>query len=398
MGHHDPGKIYLVAGKRTPFGKFGGSLGAVSPMDLCYFAAKAMLEEINLSSDKIDQVIVANVIPSSPATLYCARHLAIKLGMPIETPALMMNRLCGSGFEAIIQAKRLIDLGEAQAILVAGVENMTMIPHLTYGARFGTKYGNLNTKDFLLDTLTDEQAEISMGLTAEALAEEYKTSKAESDEFSFQSHVKAEKAWSGGKFNGEVAPISAGKLNVIKDEHLRSDAKREDFEKLRPTFKKDGVVTAGSASGIVDGAACVLVASEEFLKKNNLKGLAQITGHAVVGVDPKKMGIGPVPAIKKVLTQENLNLKEIDLLEINEAFAPQAIACVKALDYPMEKVNIWGGAVALGHPLGATGIRLTLTLARQLKDNQKTKGIASACIGGGQGISILLSREGECLN
>ena len=392
MGH-SPISVYLAGGKRTPFGKFGGTLATLSPLELCQRASDALLLELKLSPNQIDQVIVANVVPPTPDTLYCARHLALRLKMPQTTPGLMVNRLCGSGFEAIIQAQHLIERGDAEAILVAGVENMSMIPHLLYGARFGTKYGSPPMADFLLDTLTDKEACIPMGETAERLADEYKISRAESDSFSLQSHQKAARARAEGKFQGEIVAINSGKINLELDEHVRPDATIEELAKLRPSFRKDGVVTPGSASGIVDGAAVVLVASEAFVKKNNLPKLAKLGESAVIGVDPTKMGIGPVPAIELTLKKAKKSISEIDLFEINEAFAPQAMSCAKALNIPSEKLNVWGGAVALGHPLGASGIRLALTLARQLKDRKKTTGIASACIGGGQGIALLITRD-----
>lgn len=394
MGH-SPISVYLAGGKRTPFGKFGGTLATLSPLELCQIASDALLAELKLSPDRIDQVIVANVIPSTPDTLYCARHLALRLKMPQTTPGFMVNRLCGSGFEAIIQAQHLIERGDAEAILVAGVENMSMIPHLLYGARFGTKYGSPPMADFLLDTLTDKEACLPMGETAERLADEYKISRLESDAFSQHSHQKAAHARKEGKFQDEIIAISSGKINLDIDEHVRPDATIGELAKLRPSFRKEGVVTPGSASGIVDGAAVVLIASETFLKKNNIPKLAKLGESAVVGVDPTKMGIGPVPAIELTLKKAKKTISEIDLFEINEAFAPQAMSCAKALNIPMEKLNIWGGAVAIGHPLGASGIRLAFTLARQLKDQQKSIGVSSACIGGGQGIALLLTKADD---
>lgn len=391
MGH-SPISVYLAGGKRTPFGKFGGTLATLSPLELCQYASMALLSELNLDSDQINQVIVANVIPPTPDTLYCARHLALRLKMPQITPALMVNRLCGSGFEAIIQAQHLIERGDAEAILVAGVENMSMIPHLLYGARFGTKYGAPPAADFLLDTLTDKEACLPMGETAERLADEYKISRAESDAFALYSHQKATRARSEGKLQGEIVSIKSGKISIEQDEHVRPDATIGELAKLRPSFRKEGVVTPGSASGIVDGAAVVLVASEAFMKKHKIPKLAKLGESAVVGVDPTKMGIGPVPAIELTLKKAGKSIAEIDLFEINEAFAPQAMSCAKALNIPSDKLNIWGGAVAIGHPLGASGVRLALTLARQLKDQNKKIGIASACIGGGQGIALLITK------
>ncbi len=396
MGHIGMEKVYIVGGKRTPFGSFGGSLGQIEPSDLCYHSAKSMLDDLGLKPELIDQVIVANVIPSTPATLYTARHLALKLGMRIQTPALMLNRLCGSGIEAIIQAKRLINNKEADCVLVSGVENMSLIPHLTYGARFGTKYGGLKTRDFLLDTLTDELSMTPMGITAENLATEYSIDRSEVDLYSLNSHHKA--FTNRELLRNEIAPIEIKGKIIQDDEHIRMDAKIEEISKLKPTFKKDGVVTAASASGIVDGAASVIVASHEFIKKHNLKPVTTIEASAVVGVEPTRMGIGPVSAIQKLLQVTNRDIKSIDLFEINEAFAPQVLSCQKALEIDLNKLNIWGGAIAIGHPLGASGVRLSITLGRQLKHLGLKSGIVSACIGGGQGIAMLISREGECLN
>ncbi len=383
-------QIYLVAGKRTPFGKFGGSLMDITPVDLAVSCSKALLSEINLSPDKIDQVILGNVVPSTTDTMYGGRHLALKIGCPIEVAGIVINRLCGSGIEAILEATRLIKLGEASCVLASGTENMSMVPHLTYGARFGTKYGSLKSVDMLLDALTDAYCQTPMGITAENLAKKYSLTRQECDEYSLASHQKAAKAYADGHFKDEIIPIELKRGTCDKDEHIRPDASLEDMTKLRASFVKDGVVTPASASGIVDGAASVLVASESFCKKHNLKPLAKIVDGAVVGVDPTIMGIGPVPSIKKILSKQSLSIKDLDLIEINEAFASQTLACVKELEIDQSKLNIWGGAIALGHPLGASGTRISLTLARQLKIKGLKRGIASACIGGGQGIAVLL--------
>jgi len=383
-------RVFIVNGKRTPFGKFGGSLSTLTPVELSVKATNGLLSSLNFDPQKIDQVIFANVIPSTPDTLYAGRHLALKSGMKISTPGIVINRLCGSGIEALLMAKRLITLDEASVIMVAGAENLSMAPHLVYGSRFGTRYGGLKTQDLLLDTLTDAHCQTPMGITAENLAEEYSINKKEADEFSYQSHMKANQAYKDNLIQEEIIPISEGRINCSKDEHLREEISLAEMEKLKPTFKKDGTVTAGSASGIVDGACAMLVVSEEKMKELNLTPLAEIIDGAVVGVDPTKMGIGPVPAIEALLKKQNINLSDIDLFEINEAFASQALAVQKALKLDPEKLNVWGGAVALGHPLGATGVKITLTLARQLKHYKKNLGISSACIGGGQGIALLL--------
>jgi acetyl-CoA C-acetyltransferase/acetyl-CoA acyltransferase 2 len=383
-------RVFLVHGKRTPFGKFGGSLKDITPVDLAVYAAKATLEESGIKPEQIDQVLLGNVVPSSTDTLYGGRHLALKLGCPEITPGLVLNRLCGSGIQSILDAMRLIKLGEAQCVLAGGTENMSMVPHLTYGARFGTKYGSLKNVDMLLDSLTDQLSQTPMGITAENLGEKFSITREESDEFSARSHQKAVKAYEEGLLQGEITPIELKRGTCEKDEHLRDNVSLEDMAKLRSSFKKDGLVTPGSASGIVDGAATVIVASEAFVQQNNLTPLAEIIDGQVVGVDPKIMGIGPSPAIKELMKRNNLDFDKVDLVEINEAFSAQALSCLKDMSLPEDKLNVWGGAVALGHPLAASGTRITLTLARQLKHYKKEIGIASACIGGGQGIAILL--------
>lgn len=373
-------KVYIVDGKRTAFAKLGGSFKDLPPLDLALISAQGLL------SHKIDHVIFSNVIPSTPDTLYGGRHLALKLGLDQAIPAYNVNRLCGSGIEAIIQATRLIRLGEAQMVLTSGAENLSLSPHLTYGARFGTKYGALKTKDLLWDTFTDQYCNTAMGVTAETLAKEGGISRQMSDEYSFKSHAKANAAYKDGLIQGEIVshPLCA------QDEHLRSDIKLSDLEKLKPTFAADGVVSAGSASGIVDGAASLLIASEEMVKLNGLTPLAEICDWQVVGVDPKRMGMGPVSAIAQLMEKNKLVMDQIDLFEINEAFAPQVMFCAQKLNISEEKLNVWGGAVALGHPLGASGLKISLTLSRQLRHYNKKIGIASACIGGGQGIALLI--------
>lgn len=385
-------KVFIVQGKRTPFGKFGGSLGGITPVDLAVIATKALLEETRINPETLDQVIFANVIPSTPDTLYAGRHLGLKTGLKVESPGIVINRLCGSGIQALIDGARLIRTEEAEALLIAGAENMSMVPHLTYGARFGTKYGSLAQKDLLLDTLFDKHVQLPMGITAETLAQEFTVTKEDSDTYAYESHQKALKAYQANLIQPEIVAVKFERVDCSRDEHLREDVSLAEMQKLKPTFKKDGTVTAGSASGIVDGACAMIIASEAYVKKHNLIPIAEIIAGEVVGVDPARMGIGPVPAIKRLLEKQKMNISEIDLFEINEAFAPQVIACRKALEIPADRLNIWGGAVALGHPLGATGIKITLTLARQLQHLKKSYGISSACIGGGQGIALLIKR------
>lgn len=386
-------KVFLVNGKRTPFGSFGGSLKDITPVDLAVHAGKAAMEELNLDPSLIDQVILGNVCPSSTDTLYGGRHLALKLGAKESTPGVTINRLCGSGIQAILDGLRLIKLNEAECVLCAGTENMSMVPHLTYGGRFGTKYGSLKNVDMLFDALTDQYVGAPMAITAENLAGDFKISRQECDEYSLDSHKKAEKAYAEGNLQDELVSIPLKRGECSKDEHLREGLLIENMAKLKPSFAKDGVVTPATASGVVDGACSVIVASEEFCKKNNLSPLAEIIDGKVVGVDPTRMGIGPVPAIKQLLESNNLSMSDIDLVEINEAFASQTLSCIKELDLDTKKLNIWGGAISIGHPLAASGARIALTLSRQLNKNNKKWGIASACIGGGQGISLLLKNE-----
>lgn len=380
-------KIYIVSGKRTPFGKFGGSLMKISPVDLAVYASRPLVEGLE---DKVDHVILGNVIPSSTDTLYGGRHLGLKLGMPIQTPGYVVNRLCGSGIQIMLDAKRLIQAKEANCILVSGVENMSMAPHLTYGARFGTKYGGLKSEDMLFDALTDKYTQTPMGITAENLAKQYEISKKDCDIFSKNSHEKASKAYQENLLQGEIVPVKEGRVDCEKDEHLRENVSLSDMEKLKPSFVKDGTVTAGTASGIVDGACSLLIASESFCQKHGLTPLAEIIDGTVIGVEPTIMGIGPVDASRELLKKSNLKMEDIDLWEINEAFAAQTLACQKELNISNEKLNIWGGAISLGHPLAASGSRISLTLARQLSHYKKQYGIATACIGGGQGIAVLL--------
>jgi acetyl-CoA acyltransferase 2 len=385
-------KTYLVNGKRTAFGKFGGSLKDISPVDLAVYSSKALIDELKISPESFDHVIFANVAPATTDTMYAGRHLGLKLGMPEKTPGYVVNRLCGSGIQVILDAVRQIKLGESECVLVAGAENMSLMPHLVYGSRFGTRYGSLKTVDMLMDTLTDKFTGIPMALTAEKLAEMNKINRDQVDQYSLESHQKAKKAYEDGHLQGEIVPIEEGRVKCDKDEHIRFDVNLEGMQKLKASFQKDGVVTPGTASGIVDGAASVIVASEDFVNKYQLNPIAEIIDGDVVGVDPTIMGIGPVPAINNLLAKNNMKIDDIDLVEINEAFAAQVMACQMNLDIPTEKLNIWGGAVAIGHPLGATGTRISLTLARQLNILNKNYGIASACIGGGQGISLLLKK------
>eukprot|EP01118_Nematostelium_gracile_P002513 TRINITY_DN1273_c0_g1_i1.p1 TRINITY_DN1273_c0_g1~~TRINITY_DN1273_c0_g1_i1.p1 ORF type:complete len:417 (+),score=144.33 TRINITY_DN1273_c0_g1_i1:47-1297(+) len=383
------GKTFLVAGKRTPFGKFGEGLKDVTPVDLTVSCSKALLEETKISPKKIGHSILGNVIPSTTDTLYASRHVALKLGAPVETPCYNLNRLCGSGIQAIIDASNMIKRGETGLVLASGVENMSMTPHLLY-SRWGTRFGSPQTADLLMDSLSDKYAGCSMAITAENLAQDFSVSRADCDQYSLKSHEKATKATKEGLLQGEISKYTLKKGEISVDEHIRQVVNIGDMNKLKATFKENGTVTPGTASGIVDGAAAVLIASEEFCNAEGVTPIAEIIDYSIVGVDPTRMGIGPSPAIKQLLQKTNMSLKDIDLIEINEAFAAQTLACAKDLGIDQAKLNIWGGAIAIGHPLGASGIRITNTLARQLSHTNGRFGIASACIGGGQGIAILI--------
>ncbi|KAH8377741.1 hypothetical protein KR093_006921, partial [Drosophila rubida] len=388
--------IYIVAAKRTAFGTFGGALKNVNQTQLQTTAAKAALDAAGLKGEQVDTVIVGNVIASSSTDgIYVPRHVGLNCGVPIEKPALGINRLCGSGFQSIVNGAQDILVGGAKVALTGGVESMSQTPFIARNMRFGTTLGaNYNLEDALWAGLTDTYCKLPMALTAENLADQYKISRERVDEFSLRSQKNWEKGQQEGAFNAEIAPIKLkvkGKeVDFVIDEHPRPKTTIEGLAKLPSLFKKNGVVTAGTASGICDGAAAVVVASEEALKEYNLKPLARLVAFSFVGVKPEIMGIGPVPAIQNVLKVSGKKLEDIDLIEINEAFAAQTLACSDALKLDPSKLNVNGGAIALGHPLGASGSRITGHLVHELQRKKLKYGIGSACIGGGQGIALLL--------
>ncbi|XP_023176994.1 3-ketoacyl-CoA thiolase, mitochondrial [Drosophila hydei] len=388
--------IYIVAAKRTAFGTFGGALKNINQTQLQTTAAKAALDAAGLKGEQVDTVIVGNVIASSSTDgIYVPRHVGLNCGVPIEKPALGINRLCGSGFQSIVNGAQDILVGGAKVALTGGVESMSQTPFIARNMRFGTTLGgNYNLEDALWAGLTDTYCKLPMALTAENLADQYKISRERVDEFSLLSQKNWEKGQQEGAFNAEIAPIKLkvkGKeVDFVVDEHPRPKTTIEGLAKLPSLFKKNGVVTAGTASGICDGAAAVIVASEEALKEYNLKPLARLVAFSFVGVKPEIMGIGPVPAIQNVLRVSGKKLEDIDLIEINEAFAAQTLACAEALKLDPSKLNVNGGAIALGHPLGASGSRITGHLVHELQRKKLKYGIGSACIGGGQGIALLL--------
>ncbi|MFT5359469.1 MAG: acetyl-CoA acyltransferase 2 [Polyangiales bacterium] len=388
-------EIWIVAAKRTPFGAMNGSLKSISAIDLGVLAGKAAIEQSTLKAEEIDQVILGNVQQTSADAIYGARHVGLKAGIPIETPALTVNRLCGSGFQAVISAAEQILMGEANAILAAGSENMSQAPHSIFGLRDGQKFGRPpKMVDTLWESLTDSYSNTPMAVTAENLAEKYGISREDSDAFGLRSQQKWAAAQEGGFFADELAPVTIetrrGSKTIDKDEHPRPETTMEILAKLKPVFKKDGVVTAGNASGICDGAAALIVVDGAWAKTRGLTPLAKIVQWGVAGVEPTLMGIGPAPAIRIALERAGLSIGDIDLFDVNEAFAPQFLAVQKELGLPEEKTNVNGGAIALGHPLGATGARITTNLVYTARKMGKSLSVGSACIGGGQGIAIVL--------
>ena len=388
-------EIVIVAAKRTAFGALLGSLKGVSATDLAVHAAKAALAQSGVKAEDIGHVVVGNVMQTSVDAIYCARHVGLKAGLPITTPAVTVNRLCGSGFEAIVQAAQLIQLGEAEAVLTGGTENMTQAPHVLRGAREGYAFGKApSLEDSLWSALTDSYCNTPMAVTAENLAAKYGITREDADELALTSQKRWAAANESNRFADEIAPYEIvtkkGTTSVARDEHPRPQTTMEILAKLPPVFKKDGVVTAGNASGICDGAAMLVVTSADFARSRGLTPLARIVSHGVAGVEPSLMGIGPAPAIRKALERAGTSLDKMGLVEVNEAFAPQYIAVEKELGLDRSKTNVNGGAIALGHPLGASGARIVTHLVYELRRRGEKLGIGSACIGGGQGIAVLI--------
>lgn len=390
--------VYVVSAKRTPFGTFGGMLKAQTPTDLQVISANAALKAIHLDPAKISSVCVGNVLSASaPDAPYIARHVALKIGTHVETPALIVNRLCGSGFQSIVNGVQEILVGDSDLVLAGGSDNMSLSPFAVRDIRFGTKLGaDMKLEDMLWMSLTDQYIQTPMGITAENLGAKYNLSREEVDAFALRSQQTWAKAQEAGAFNDEMAPVEVKvkkqMISMDKDEHPKPQTTLENLSKLPPVFKKHGLVTAGSASGICDGAGAIILASEEAVKANNLSPLARIVGYGLSGCDPSIMGVGPVPSIRKMLEKTGMSLGQVDQLEINEAFGAQALSCLKELDYPMEQFNTCGGAIALGHPLAASGSRISAHMVHKLRRNNEKFGIGAACIGGGQGIAILFEK------
>ncbi len=389
-----PTDVVIVAGARTPMARYTGAFKDTSAIELGASAAREALRRAGTDPVEIDHVVFGNVMQTSSDAIYGARHVGLKAGVKAETPAITVNRLCGSGIEAIIQAAHRILLGEAKFVLAGGMENMTQAPHLIRGARTGLRLGEGQLEDSLMTGLTDTYCGFSMSETAENLAAEYAITRRRSDEYALRSQQAAEAAFRSCRMKDEIIPVEVkqGRKVVLigEDDHRRPETTLATLEKLPPAFRTDGIVTAGNASGIVDGAAAVVVTKEKIARDRGLKPMGRIVSWATVGVEPRIMGIGPVPASHKALELARLKLDQMDRIEVNEAFAPQYLAVEKALGLDRDKTNVNGGAIALGHPLGATGTRITLTLLYELRRRNLRYGLATACIGGGQGIAIII--------
>ena len=392
-----PTDIAIVSGARTPMGRYGGKLRDFTAQELGAVAAKEAISRSGLDPKEFDHCVMGNAQQTSGDALYGARHVALLAGLPIETPALTVNRLCGSGMQAVVNAAQMIQLGEARTVLAGGMEAMSQAPHVIRGARWGFSLGEGKLEDSLMVALLDSYCGLAMANTAELYAEQQGITREKMDEFALRSQQLAESAYQACRMKEELAPVPlrdrrgqpSGEM-FSEDDHRRPQTTLEGLAKLKPAFSKNGTVTAGNASGIVDGGAAVVVTSLDDAQKRNLKPLGRLVNWGIAGVDPRIMGSGPVPATRQALQKAGMKLEGIDLIEVNEAFAGQYLAVEKELGLDREKVNVNGGAIALGHPLGATGTRLVLTLLYELRRRKKKYGLATACIGGGQGIAVIV--------
>ena len=388
--------VFILGGKRTAMGEYVGALKDISAIDLGATAAKGALAATNVRPEEIDHTVMGNALQTSGDAIYGARHVALKAGVPFDRPALTVNRLCGSGIQSIISGAQMIQLGEAQTVLAGGMESMSQAPHVIRGARSGFPLGGGKLEDSLMVALLDTYCNTPMAGTAENLARKFEISREEQDQYALRSQQEAKRAQDAGYLAEEIVPveITSRRATVVfdADDHLRPETTMEGLGKLRPAFAKDGFVTAGNASGIVDGAAAVIICGEEYVKLRNAQPMGRIVSWAYAGVEPEIMGIGPVPATRQALDKAGLKLSEIDLIEVNEAFAAQYLAVEKELGLDRSRTNVNGGAIALGHPLGATGTRLVLTVLHELHRRGGRYGLATACIGGGQGIAMIVER------
>jgi acetyl-CoA acetyltransferase family protein len=386
--------VVIAEGVRTPMAEYNGAFAGISATELGVLASKEALARARFAPDEIDHVVFGNVMQTSADAIYLARHVGLKSGIPIDRPAVTVNRLCGSGFEAIAQAKHRILLDEAEAVLAGGSENMSQSPHVIRGARTGFRLGQGKLEDSLMEGLMDPYCGFYMAQTSDNIARRLGISRQEQDEYALESQRRAAAAWQACRLSEEVVPVEVKKGKKVdvfsKDDHLTPDSTMEGLARLTPAFGKDGMVTAGNASGIVDGAAAVVVTTEERARAKGYVPLGRLVAEAAVGCEPAEMGLGPVPAIRAALKKAAKTLDEMDLVEVNEAFAGQILGVVRELGLDRERLNVNGGAIALGHPLAASGARLTLTLLKELRRRGKKWGVASACIGGGQGMALVV--------
>jgi acetyl-CoA acetyltransferase family protein len=390
----NPHEIVILEGARTPMAEYNGSFAGITAIDLGVHASRAALERSGTEPGEIDHVIFGNALQTSGDAIYGARHVGLKAGVPKEVPALTVNRLCGSGFEAIVQGAHRILLGEAKTVLAGGMENMSQAPHVIRGARKGLRLGQGQLEDSLMVALLDSYCNLYMAQTSDRVATKYGVTRAEQDAYALSSQQRAAAAWAACRLSEEVVPVEVkvGRktVRVEKDDHIRADSTLEGLAALPPSFAEEGGVTAGNASGIVDGAAAVVVTSAATAKAKGRKPLGRLVSWAVVGVEPELMGIGPAPAARAAIAKAGLKQEDIGLWEINEAFAGQILGVVRELSLDREKLNVNGGAIALGHPLAATGTRCTLTLLKEMRRRGVRYGLAGACIGGGQGIAVVV--------
>jgi acetyl-CoA C-acetyltransferase len=390
--------IYILSGVRTPIGKFGGSLASLTAADMGVVAAKAAMERAGVEAAQVDETIIGNARQAGGGP-NVARQISVRAGVPEEVPAFTVNKACASGIKAIALAYQAILVGDANCILAGGTESMSRVPYYLDGARWGYRLGNQEMVDGMYrDGFFCPLAKMVMGETAEVLVEQYKITREEQDEFALLSQTRAARAIAAGRFDAEIVPVTIegkkGAITFAKDEHPFADASMEKLGKLPPVFSKagqnTGTITAGNSSGITDGAAAVVVANEHFVRANNLKPLARIVAVASAGVDPRTMGIGPVPALRKLEDKHNLRLHEFGLIELNEAFAAQVLACDRTLNFNRDRLNVNGGAIALGHPIGCTGTRITVTLLHEMMKRNTKRGVATLCVSGGMGMALAL--------
>lgn len=389
--------VVFLSGRRTPFGSFGGSLKDFTATDLGAHAAASALRAAGVDPAAVGHVIFGNALQTSADAIYLARHVGLRAGVPVEVPALTVNRLCGSGFQAIANGAEQILLGEIEVALCGGAESMSQAPHVVRGARWGgLRLGEAGGffEDSLWAALTDSQCGLSMAQTAEKLADQYGITRAEADEVAVRSQQRAKRAWDEGRMQSEIEPVPVktrkGEVLFNADEHMRPDATMESLGALKPYFRKDGLVTAGNASGIGDGAAAVVIAGADWAERKGLEPLGRLVSWGIAGVPPDIMGIGPAPAARKALERAGLPLDAMDLVDINEAFAPQFAAVAKELGLDPEKTNVNGGAIAITHPLAASGARITVNLLHELKRRGGRYALGAACIGGGQGMAVII--------